>query len=161
MRWPRPELTRRAVLGLGAGALLSGCLRSKRRGKPAGRPDPDAALATSVRSAEVGLIAAYDAAVRSFPALSGALGPLRTEHEQHLRALPGAGPSGAPPPLPETALPDPTGALRSLLAAERSAAAARVADCLTASSRLAPLLASIGASEAAHAAALAGVRASR
>lgn len=161
MRSRRPELSRRTVLGLAAGALVSGCLPGKRRADPpAAAPDPDVGLAASIRADELGLIAAYDAAIRGFPALAPTLAPVREQHRQHLAALaPPAAPdqrSSAPLALPPATTPDPAAALRSLVAAERAAAAARVADCLAASPRLAPLLASIGASEAAHASALAG-----
>ncbi len=163
MRSRRPELSRRTVLGLAAGALVSGCLPGKRRADPPAAPDPDVGLAASIRADELGLIATYDAAIRSFPALAPTLAPVREQHRQHLAALaPPAAPaapdqrSSAPLALPPATTPDPAAALRSLVAAERAAAAARVADCLAASPRLAPLLASIGASEAAHASALAG-----
>lgn len=156
MRSRRPELSRRAVLGLAAGALLSGCLPGKHRADPPAAPDPDLGVAASIRADELGLIAAYDAAIATFPALAATLAPVREQHEEHLAALPGDRRSGSPMALQQAMTPDPAAALRSLVAAERAAAAARIADCLAASPRLAPLLASLGASEAAHASALAG-----
>lgn len=156
VRHRSPGPSRRAVLGVAVLALVGGC-RSKRRPVPA-RTDPDLALSASVRADEAGLIASYDTAMLAFPALAPALVPLREQHEEHLVALQPRGsrpPASAPPPAAPA---DPTAAVRSLVATERAAAAARIADCLAASSRLAPLLASIGASEAAHAAALVALR---
>lgn len=60
-------------------------------------------------------------------------------------ALPGARATRRP-----AVPPNPAAAVAALAGAERSAAAARVADCVAAPRELAPLLASIGASEAAH-----------
>lgn len=149
--------SRRALLGVAVLALVGGCRPGKRRPVPA-RTDPDVALSATVRADEAGLIASYDAAIRAFPALAPALAPLREQHEEHLVALRPSG-SGAPSSAPPQAAPaDAAAAVRSLAATERAAAAARIADCLAASSRLAPLIASIGASEAAHASALAALR---
>lgn len=157
MRSRRPELSRRTVLGLAAGALVSGCLPGGHRADPPVRPDPDVGLAASIRTDELGLIAAYDAAILTFPALAPMLAPVRKQHQEHLAALRPPGPqSNSPMAVQQATTSNPAAALRSLVAAERAAAAARVADCLAASPRLAPLLASIGASEAAHASALAG-----
>lgn len=172
-QWPMPDRpegdrvrrrcapSRRTFLLLGAGIVLVGCRPGKRSPVPT-RVDPDVALSASMRADEAGLIAAYDAALRAFPPLAPALVPLREQHEEHLGALPpnaSASASAPPSPAPVPAIPtDPAAALRSLAATERAAAAARIADCLAASSRLAPLIAAIGASEAAHASALATVR---
>lgn len=163
MRSLRPELSRRAVLGLAAGAVLSGCRPGERRSPVPATPDPDPGVAASVRADEAVLIATYDIAMSRFPVLSAALSPLREQHREHLAALPGptASPMTSPTGSPVQPPADAVTALRSLRAAESAAAAARIADCLKTSARLAPLLASIGASEAAHAGALAAVRVPR
>lgn len=168
----RRELPRRAVLRLGTGALLTACLPGKRRARQPVPASPDIGVAASVRADEESLIAAYDATLLRFPALASRLQTLREQHTEHLTALRGgfgrsAGPSvGGSPSVGPTATADlgpavpadASSAVRALLAAERAAAAARVADCLAASPQLAPLLASIGASEAAHGSVLAGMR---
>lgn len=153
----RAELSRRGVLGLSAGALLSGCLPGKHRADRPLPPDPDLVVTASVRTDELALVAAYDAAIDTFPALAPTLAPMRQHHQDHLAALPPDARSGSPRAVQRATTSDQAAVLRSLVAGERAAAATRIADCLSASVRLAPLLASIGASEAAHASVLAGV----
>ena len=155
----RPVLGRRTLLRVGVVALVAGCRPRRRdahRPEPAG-PDPDRAVAARVRADETRLVAAYDTTLTRFPQLEAVLAPVRQQHAEHLAAL--AGPAGsasatASPAVPASA----RTAMRALVAAERAAAAARLVDCLAASPQLAPLVASIGASEAAHAGVLAGVR---
>ena len=154
----RAELSRRGLLGLSAGALLSGCLPGKHRADRPLPPDPDLVATASVRTDELALVAAYDAAIDTFPALAPTLAPMRQHHQEHLAALPRDARSGSPRAVQQaTTTSEQAAVLRSLVAGERAAAATRIADCLSASVRLAPLLASIGASEAAHASVLAGV----
>lgn len=158
-RTPVRVLPRRAVLALPALGVLAGCILPARRPavRRAGRmaaPDPDAAITAVARAGELALLDRYDATLARHPELGPALLAVRDQHAAHLAALPAARSRGRPSP-PAVAVPaDGAAALRALVAAERTAAGARATECLTASTRLAPLLASIGASEAAHAVAL-------
>jgi hypothetical protein len=129
---------------------------------PAPRPapvDPDDALRAAAAERERGLLREYDAAIAARPALAPRLRPVRDHHAEHLEVLtgpsatPSATPSGAAPPVPPPA--DDAAALARLVAAERAAGDAHAADCLTASRALAPVLASLSASELSHPVALA------
>jgi hypothetical protein len=142
------------------------------------------ALARRVADDERTLIAAYDEAMRAAPDLEPVLAPLRADHAAHLVGLtPGAptgpaGPAGSAAGTSATPTPTPSAAgaatgssavkppsspaqslraqtLSTLAARERTAAAARVDDLMSAEGSLARVLASIGGCEAAHAALLA------
>jgi len=145
---------------------------------------PSQALADRVADDERALIAAYDEAIRAAPDLEPVLAPLRADHATHLVGLtPGAptrpaGPAGSATGTSATPTPTPSAAaasaaaaaantpgspaqslrmqtLSTLAAKERTAAAARVDDLMSAEGSLARVLASIGGCEAAHAALLA------
>lgn len=113
-----PRVSRRAGLaGLAAtlGTLAMGCTtdaggsgdRSPGPGAaepsrtPVG-PDPDVALAETVRAAEQDLLDRIDAVVTAYPGLRGRLEPTRTAHEAHVALLAEASPSGSPSPSPST-----------------------------------------------------------
>lgn len=134
----RPSLTRRAVLAGAGGLLLTACTG---RRTPAARPtpDPDVALRAAAVARERALLAAYDAHLAATPALAARLAPLRADHLAHLQAL-GAGPVPGPAPAPLPVLAD----------LERRTAEGHAQDCVTASRRLAPVLASLSACEASH-----------
>jgi len=159
-------LSRRAVLGAlaaSAAGLLAGCRAGPGPGPDAGptptRPSPPPDPQAADLAAERRLLAAYDATVRRHPTLRPRLAPLRADHAAHVAALEailGLTPSPVPtggtaPTVPAPAVPGtPAGALAALRAAERGAAAARTAACLTAAADRAPVLASIAACEATH-----------
>lgn len=160
------EPSRRAVLA-GAGVLaLSACTGST--GVVAPRPTRDQRLTARVVAEIRALAALYAAAAARHPGLQASLAPYAAEHRAHLRALtpllftePAPSASGSrtaspsPSPEPVPAVPATAGATRAaLVAAERSAARLRRAQCLAAGPELARLLASISASEAVHAALL-------
>ena len=165
----RTTVSRRRAIGiaaLGLPSLFVACTRAVEP-QPRPRPDPDVAIRRAVADDVRALLAAYDATLRQHPGAARRLRALRQEHVTHLRALgePSA-PRGSPtatssgPPAPGstvTATPvpgAPTAAIAALAAAERAAARRRVSELATASPRLARVIASIGASEAAHAALL-------
>jgi hypothetical protein len=131
--------TRRSVLTAaavgGAAAGLTGCT-SKTRTAPA-PVDPDVALRTAAAAREQALLDAYDAVIAASPAQAARLAPLRAEHVEHLTAL---GATAAPGRAAAT----------DLKALERITAAAHATAVLTASRRLAPLLASLAAAESTH-----------
>ncbi|MDQ6649447.1 MAG: ferritin-like domain-containing protein [Actinomycetota bacterium] len=156
------------ALSAGAGSLVA-CRRQPHVAArpPAARPDPDAGPAETARADEQALLALYDATLATHPVLSAQLTPIREHHQRHLQALPatGAGPSPSataqspfPAPVPSPGAPvvrpDPVAAVRALVEAENAAALRRAADCLVVARALAGVLASIAASEAAHAVAL-------
>lgn len=163
------HLTRRAAL-LSAGAGLLAACTSKPRPRTAPAVDPDTALAAAAVARELALLAAYDEALATSPALAPRLAALRAEHVEHLRALgqvpasPGA--SGTPQASPTPASPTPAShasasppagraaVLLRLRALERAGADGHAGAALAASRRLAPVLASLAASEASHAAVL-------
>jgi hypothetical protein len=142
---------RRGFLAAVLALPVTAACRPKRR-RPAAVPtrpvaDPDAAILAAARAEELALLAAYDALLTARPTLRIRLAPLRAHHAAHLTALRETPESPAPAPSPAPAS-------RDVLAAERRAAAARRADAERATPVRAGLLASIGASEAAHAAVL-------
>ena len=148
--------TRRSVLLVGVASALTACSRGAAR--PAAAIDPDVALTQSAVARERALLAAYDEAVVALPALATRLVPLRAEHAAHLAALlspPVSGspsPSGPPTQLPVSAATATSAAatLARLADLERAAATAHTSGAVVASRRLAPLLASLAASEASH-----------
>ena len=168
---PTTTTSRRGLLGaLGTVAvapLLSGCGPKRRTpvSAPVPKPDPDAGPVEAARADEQMLLGLYDATVAAYPVLAGQLTPLREHHQRHLQALPtprpapsaagsAASPGGTPTPAPAVGRPDPAAAIRVLVVAETAAATRRATDCLTVARPLAALLASVAASEAAHAVAL-------
>lgn len=169
------EATRRGVLATGLTAaglaatglpVLAGCKGIGALGTPP-KPLPDVAIATAAIAGERALIARYEATLRALPVLAGQLRPLIAQHTEHLARLRSrlsdpagtatpSGPStggtstaasGSSPPVPAT----PAAALASLRAAEDSASAALASHLPSVSPSFAQLLASISASEAAHA----------
>ncbi|WP_344948479.1 hypothetical protein [Actinomadura miaoliensis] len=158
-------VSRRAVLGGTAGIALpalGGCGR-----EPAAPPalDPELTILVGAIAAEQDLIALYEAARGAHADLAARIDPALAHHREHLAVLrrhyvPGSGrlASSAPAPSPvvQRVPGDPSGALAALRQAESRAAAARAAEVGRAGPGLAQLLASIGACEAGHAAALAG-----
>lgn len=149
--------TRRALFGWGAALAVGGlaaCTSTSPEpapttsGEPTQAPsDPDADLLAAAARDEVGLIAAYDAAIA---AGGGALLELiRDQHREHLAALGvDPGPATGAPASPSRA---------DLAALERAAGDARAVDAATAQApESIRVLALIRASEASHAAALNG-----
>ncbi len=143
---------RRTVLLGALGACVTGCSR-RAAPTPAPAADPDATLLGRLADAERALLARYAATVRRHPALGPRLRPLAAEHEAHLGALsvelrrPASASTPAVPGVPRTV----AGALAALAGAERSAAQERIEMTIACSRERAPLLASMGAAEAAHA----------
>lgn len=157
--------TRRALLGgwtLLAAALAAACGPFRAADGPE-REDPDLAIVRRVIAAEEAILARYTAARRMHPNLAARLDPITAHHREHVAALrrrlgtaaASAAPSSRPPtgsPVPAPDAPD--SAIAMLAAEEDAAARARVDDVARASPALAQLLASVGASEAGHAALL-------
>ena len=133
------------------------------------RPPPG--LSASVRTlrasitAEQALIGTYQHVIAAYPALAAMLRPFLAQHEDHLAQLKGRliiPPHVSTPPLPApSAAAAPAGSARdalSLLAgAERAAATSQLDRLSTAPPAQAQLYASIAASEATHAVALAAL----
>jgi hypothetical protein len=133
---------------------------------------PDVGVLRDAIAAENEIIGTYAAVLAAFPELRGAITPLRSQHEDHLTQLkgrlvvpPGARPSASagsatarpagrgshPAPHSWATAAQAVAALRS---AERAQAAAFAARLASVPPSLAQLFASIGASEASHAAVL-------
>jgi hypothetical protein len=134
---------------------------------PTRRPS-DVTILRDAITAKKDLIGAYTAVLAAYPGLSGQLEPLLADNTAHLAVLqrrlvepagqaqaPAAGPSRRSSPSPSPAPPSPGAALTALRSAERTAAAANVAQLRTVTPSLAQLLASIAACETTHEAALA------
>src|SRR3954469_24357267 len=153
------EMSRRnALLGGAAVVCLGGCTRHKPH-----IPTPRENLLDETLALEESLLAAYDAAlaeVRTATALARTLTLIRSAHAAHRTVLLTAGAvSASPATASPTPLPVPRGeTARTLAASESAAATIRTDTCLRAPRDLAPLLASLAASEAAHAALLRGAR---
>lgn len=140
---------------LGAG-LTSCSFGGEAKRPPSIRPDVDARVRWRALRSEHNLIALHSAVVAAHPELAAALAPLTAHHADHLAVLEHDGPlpvgaSDAPaaavPEVPD----DRADALAAVREAERNAADVRISDCLAATGpRLAAVLSSIGASEAAH-----------
>jgi hypothetical protein len=167
------EATRRGVLAATAVTLpllAGGCKGIGALGSPPA-PQTDVALARAAIAGEALMIARYQAVLTAVPGLEGRLGPLLSQHEEHLTRLrrrlidPGSQgrassptPSGRPVPAPAgttgtlgAAPRTYGGALAYLRRAEDAAAAALIGRLQGASPSFAQLLASIAASEATHA----------
>jgi hypothetical protein len=133
------------------------------------RPPPG--LSASVRTlrasitAEQSLIGTYQHVITAYPALAPALRPLLAQHEDHLAQLKSRliiPPHVTAPPLPApTPAAAPAGSARAALSllegAERRAATSQLERLSTAPPSQAQLYASIAASEATHAVALAAL----
>ncbi|MGQ0630217.1 MAG: ferritin-like domain-containing protein [Sporichthyaceae bacterium] len=162
--------TRRSILAAGTGVgiaflgggLLTGCITDDPLGGPdqTPTPDPDVALRATAVTDKQDLVARYDATLVRFPGLGPTLTTARADHLAHLARLGGEPrPVTSVAPTPGTSAP-PVAASREravseLVAAERSAATRRLAQCVRAGDpELARLLAAIGGCEAAHAAVL-------
>lgn len=159
------------------GAALGACTAepSAKLPAPGDPPDADTRLRWRAIQAEHGLLVLHAAAVAKHAALDELIAPVSAHHREHLQALLEDGPiprvalvasawrdgsgsgdtslSGAK--LGANALPDvpdnPGAALELVRDTEQAASAAGIAECLQASGpRLAMLLASIAAAEAAH-----------
>ncbi|REE99197.1 hypothetical protein DFJ69_4704 [Thermomonospora umbrina] len=128
------------------------------------RPSPDVAVLTGAMTAERGLIALYEAVLRTHSGLVGRLTPMLAHHREHLTVLgrhhlPGTEPLVPPAPVTPAAVPDKESeALDLLRDAESRAAAGRAEDVRLVAPGVAQLLASIGAGEAWHAALLGAER---
>ncbi len=155
-----PGPTRRAVLTCGPVLLVAAACTAK---EPAPRPapvDPDDALRSAAAERERALLREYDAVLAARPGLAPRLVPVRGHHAEHLEALLAPSPTGSPrastSAVPAVVPPpaDDAAALAGLVAAERDAADAHARDCLAASRVLAPMLASLSASELSHPVAL-------
>nr|BFE87747.1 hypothetical protein GCM10020093_103480 [Planobispora longispora] len=139
--------------------MVPGCTAERPEPVVTAAPDPETVLLKQLIEDKERTIARYAAAT------SSRLAPFRERHEAHLaelrRRLPAdPAPAGSPAPAtpapsaPATPAPEPKVSLRSLRDLERKAAALRARQLADASPPLAQLIASIGACEAAHAAAL-------
>lgn len=158
---PRPP-SRREVLA-GAGLLaLAGCLHDEEPTKAAPEP-PEVRLRARVADEVAELGSLYAAVLARFPAAGRDLATLAAEHTAHVEALrgPTEGPSASPTarPSPSTAPTTPAPevpatlpeAFRALAGAERTASGRRARQAVRTTPGTARLLASIAASEAAHA----------
>ncbi|GAA4849233.1 ferritin-like domain-containing protein [Kitasatospora terrestris] len=148
--------TRRSFLALGAIgglSLLCGCTDEGDRDRKQAE-DADRAVRIRAVAATDALLASYDAVIAGPGAgQADTLQDLREDVSQHRAALAQGLPAatGSPEPSGSGA---PAASVAALAAAERQTAAARLADLDGASPELARLLASVSASNAAHAAAL-------
>lgn len=160
----RVPVTRRTALAA-AGVALVGCTDGQTQGRN-GTPTPtadaglvaeQAVLRAAVEREEV-LLGRYLGLRLRHPRLAAALSAHVAEHEAHLAELKSRLPERTVSPVPtaspttQEATADPRAALRSIAAAERSAARSAAGAIVGVSADLARLLASIGASEAQHAA---------
>ncbi|WP_250287381.1 hypothetical protein [Frankia sp. CiP1_Cm_nod2] len=168
--------SRRGVLGalpLAATAALTGALASELTGcswtrsaygpgGPGGPDTVDNTLLEAVTRSEQGLLVAYDQAILAHPSIAATLAVLRAHHAEHAGRIGSAVTGGftimtSPPGTPQqTTVPQQTAAsqqatVAALVQLERQAAALLRARCLTAAVGVVPLLASIHASELAHA----------
>ncbi|MEW2358298.1 hypothetical protein [Spirillospora sp. NPDC029432] len=164
---PATALPRRALLGAGAALglpLVGGCGGA---GRDAGTAAARAELTVLVGAiaAEQDLIALYEAVRGAHAPLAARIDPALAHHREHLAVLkrhyrPGSGDradeAAIPAPRAQRAPAGRARALAALRQAEERAAAARAAEAGKVEPGLAQLLASIGACEAGHAAALEG-----
>lgn len=157
-----------AVAGGSALAVTASC------GVPDGLKRPPG-LSASVRTlraaitAEQALVDSYSQVIRRYPQLSARLNSFLSQHQEHLAQLKGrlivpphVTMSPVPSPAASAASPAPasansaSAAVALLVRAEQNAAAGQLGRLTGAPPSLAQLLASIAASEATHAVALAG-----
>jgi Ferritin-like domain len=156
----RADLRRRGVLAATAAALplLAAACKGVGGLGTLPRPRPDVAVLRDAIAAEQVLIARYRSALATAPELRDTLGPVLSQHLDHLAALRSRLIGPTTTPRPARPLPAASGAagsaagpLDTLAAAEQAAARALVGRLAAASPSLAQLLASISASEASHA----------
>ena len=128
-------------------------------------PSPSVRALLAAIAAEQALLGSYARVLAAYPGLAGMVHPFRAQHDEHLAQLKGRliiPPHVTPPPpspAPQPAhRPASARAATGLLASyERAAAAAQLGRLGAATPSLAQLLASIAASEATHAVALAAL----
>ena len=155
---PAPRVERRTVL-IGAGALglgesLAACANgdsasTSTPAPPESAGPPQDQVRRDVATAERALIAAYDAVIAAFPDLTPSLAAIRSQHDDHLRAMAADGDEPAPAAAPASA----AQGIAELRAAEQQAARDRRSSCVAATDAdLARVLALIAASEQSHAA---------
>ncbi|RPE32384.1 ferritin-like domain-containing protein [Kitasatospora cineracea] len=167
-----PAPTRRTLLALGALTglqLLCGCTDDHPAEPKPTAADPDRPLRLRQLAATDALLADYDVVLTAAPADADRLGNLREDVARHREALAGplpspsaagsaaSGSASASVSASGSASPAAGPAARTVAelgAAEQRTAALRLADLAAASPELARTLASIAASDAAHAAAL-------
>ena len=150
---------RQLLLALAGTPLLASALAAcaddpEPKSAPAPRPDVDVKVRWRAIRGEQNLLALYAAVVAAHPTLAARLTPLQQHHEDHLAALQAEGPLpfGATDPPAVSAVPSAApAALIVLRDTEHAQSESRVADCLAAAGpKLAAMLASIAACEAAH-----------
>lgn len=165
--------TRRGLLGFvgvsaSAGLLVAGCRQGDHPQAAATPPPVDPRVARNRRlltariDTESQLIDAYQAALRSYPALAKQLAVPLAHHETHrnlliseLHGTTGLGDGhvhgeGSYVPVQPAHLPPPV-VVANLAAMERTAARSARSACAVATGRAAGLLGSVGAAEATHA----------
>jgi hypothetical protein len=143
--------SRRSVLAGGAVGLATACT-SRGPSTPA-VVSRDDVLRQRAASREEALLQLYNRVLAHFPALAAELQPLRAHHEEHRRAL-GVTATVTALATPALAGRTPAEARARLAAMERGVAADHGHGAVLATRDLAPLLASLSASEASHAAVL-------
>ena len=159
---PGRPLTRRTAVGsaLVTPVVLAACDIDppSAEGEPATAPPPeDSALVASVVAELLAARSVIEAATLSVPDLTPRLTPLAEAHAQHLDVLLGAVPDAeATPSAPPTVSPAPGPALTAVRRSEQRLLRTVRRGCADAASGdLARVLASVAASTAQHAAALA------
>ncbi|NAS23260.1 hypothetical protein GT755_16345 [Herbidospora sp. NEAU-GS84] len=150
------NLSRRALLGAGAGLVLVGCAKGQEAASPVASPSPDphAALLAGLIGGKEKLVALYQQAALSDAKLAPALQPFQQRHLAHLAALRKHLPEPGSPAATPTPVVNPEVTVEALKEAERAAAAARPEQAAAAKPVVAQLVASMGACEAVHAQAL-------
>jgi hypothetical protein len=165
-------VSRRSLLIAGAVVPLAGCdvFESANEQEPTptpAPPHPDEAIRARAGEAERALMALYLAAAAAHPDLEADLERFADRHLRHIAAIESTVPPlppGSPTPTPAAQAPatpdvspvpniaaDPEAVVKQLRDAEIAAIEERTADCLQARDhRLATVLASIAACEAAH-----------
>ncbi len=147
--------TRRQLL-TGAAGLSALSLTACTGTRDSALVDRDTVLRTAAAEREWTLLAAYDAALsRAVPADRARLAALRAEHAEHLTALVPSTASPTPTRPPTSPPTSPVPDLAALRALERTTAAEHAGGAVAAGWALAGVLASLSASEASHAVALA------
>ncbi|WP_061299964.1 hypothetical protein [Herbidospora cretacea] len=149
-------MSRRALLGAGAGLVLAGCAKGQESASPppSPSPDPQAVLLAGLIAGKEKLVTLYQQAALSDAKLAPALQPFQQRHLAHLAALRRHLPKPGSPAATPTPVVDPEVTVEALKEAERAAAASRPGQALAAVPVVAQLVASIGACEAVHAQAL-------
>lgn len=149
-----PVASRRAFLrgfagfaGAGAVASLAGCDLFG----GSSPPDPEPHALAGFLAATVALGGLYDGTLKAVDALPATVGAIRDAHRAHAKAIAEAIGEPTPPAAASASAPtDRTAAIAALIAAEKTASADAVTECLAASPRFAALLGSIAAARATH-----------